>query len=111
MKRADKVPAAELRRLERLRELAAAHRKTERALVRAIRSALTRGISVRRVASAIGWPTMNVWRLAPRGAAAPGLDAEDVTLPPKRTDAGQTKADTKPTRAGNGSTKPKASGK
>lgn len=106
-----KVPAAEVRRLDRLRELAAAHRKTERALVRAIRAALVRGISVRRVAAAVGWPTMNVWKLGQRGAAAPGLDRADVTLPPKRTPDGLAEADAEAAKPANGSTKPNRGGK
>jgi hypothetical protein len=106
-----KTPAAELRRLERLRELAAAHRKTERALVRAIHAALTRGISVRRVAAAIGWPTMNVWRLTRAGADQPGIEASDVTLPPRRTPGGHAAGAAKPSAPANRVVKPKESGK
>lgn len=92
VKRAAKVPAAELRRLERIRELAGASRRAERALERAIRAALERGISVRKVAAAAGIPPMNVWRLARPGAGQPGLDAADVKLPApvsKPKDAGK----------------------
>jgi hypothetical protein len=106
-----KTPAAELRRLARLRELAAAHRRTERALVRAIHAALARGIGVRRVAAAIGWPTMNVWRLSKPGADQPGLDRADVKLPPARTPNGRASSPAKPSAPANRVSKPKASGK
>lgn len=111
MKREPKIPAAELRRLDRLSELAAAHRKTGRALGRAIHAALDRGISVRRVGAAVGWPTMNVWRLTRAGADQPGLDRQDVTLPPRRTADGHATGATKPASPGNRIDKPKDGGK
>lgn len=92
MAKAPKVPAAEVKRLARIAELAREHRKVERALVRAIRAAHERGISVRKIAAAAGVPHMAVWRLARPGKGQPGMAAEDVRLP-------------------GGSTKPKAPGK
>ena len=77
-----KVPAGELRRLARIRELAAAHRRTGRALLRAIRAAHVRGISTRKIAAAAGISHTNVWRTARPGPGQPRLAAEDVKLPP-----------------------------
>lgn len=110
--RRDGIPAAERRRLERLRELAAAHRRTERALGRAVRAALVRGISVRRIAAAIGLPTMTVWArfVKTTGADQPGLSREDVKLPP-RTPTGQPSGATRLHGPANGPGKRKASGK
>lgn len=76
-----KTPAAELRRLARIRELAQAQRRNTRALERAIRAAQERGISVRKIAAAAGLSTMAVWRLARPGAGQPGNAREDVRLP------------------------------
>ena len=121
MKTPPKTPAVERRRLERLRELAHAHRKTERALERAALAAFSRGISVRRVAAAIGWPTTVVWRrFVEPGRDAPGLDRADVTLPPRRATpaaapdtgrapGGHAKAAPNGAKPANRSTKPKAS--
>jgi DNA invertase Pin-like site-specific DNA recombinase len=81
-KPAPKVPAGELKRLARIRELAAAHSRTGRALVRAIRAAHVRGISTRKIAAAAGISHANVWRTARPGTGQPGLAAEDVQLPP-----------------------------
>lgn len=80
-----KVPAAEVRRLARIRELARDARKAERALERAVRAAHERGISVRKIATAAGVPHMAVWRLARPGKGQPGMAAEDVTLPGRST--------------------------
>jgi len=75
------VPAAEVRRLARIRELGREHRRAWRALERAILAAAARGISVRKIAAASGLPPMNVWRLMRPGAGQPGLAREDVKLP------------------------------
>lgn len=85
-----KVPAAEVKRLARIRELAREHRRTGRALLRAIQAAQDRGIGVRKIAAAAGLSKNTVWRAARPGPGQPGLAAEDVTLPkpvdkPKRS--------------------------
>lgn len=76
-----KVPAAEVKRLARIRELGRDHRRAWRALERAILAAASRGISVRKIAAAAGLPPMNVWRMMRPGAGQPGLDREDAKLP------------------------------
>lgn len=58
------TPAAEVKRLARIRELARASRRAERALARAIRAANERGIGVRRIAEACGLSPQTVWRIA-----------------------------------------------
>lgn len=90
------VSASETKRLARLRELASTHRRAERALERAIRAALDRGISVRSIAKAAGLDAMKVWRHTRTGNRRPGLDSADVKLLP---------------RVENGPSKPKRSGK
>lgn len=92
MKREPNVPAAEVKRLDRIRELGREHRRAWRALERAILAALARGISVRKVADAAGLPHMNVWRMTRPGSGQPGLDRGDVNLPgrpAKPKDAGK----------------------
>ncbi len=77
-----KAPAAEVRRLARIHELAVQHRRTGRALDRAIRAAHERGISVRKIAAAAGIPQTNVWRKVRPGdghadAAATDMNTEN----------------------------------
>ncbi len=74
-----KVPAAEVRRLARIRELAGHARRSERALERAIRAAHARGISVRKIAAAAGVAPMNVWRLVRTADGQPYRIAKDTT--------------------------------
>ena len=72
-----KVPAAEVRRLARIRELAAQHRRTGRALVRAMIAARQRGISVRKIAAAAQMPPMTVQdRTRPRDGQPPAATTD-----------------------------------
>jgi len=96
----------EEKRLARLRELSRDARRSERTLERAIRAALERGISVRKVAEAVGWDGMRVWRLTKTGSRM----AEQTRKASGR--AANVRADTEVSRKRpNGSTKPKTEGK
>lgn len=74
-----KVPAAEVKRLARIRELARDHRRTGRALLRAMRAAQDRGIGVRKIAAAAGLSKNAVWRTARPDSGQPDKVAEATT--------------------------------
>lgn len=83
---ARKVPAAEVKRLARIRELAQANRRSTRALDRAIKAAAERGISIRKIAAAAGMPVMTVWKIARTDGGQPDAATEDAkpAAKPKR---------------------------
>jgi hypothetical protein len=80
VKRPD-TPAAEVKRLARIAELARTARRHERALERAMRAAMDHGISTRKIAAVANVSHVTVWRLARPGKGQPGLAREDVKLP------------------------------